>query len=171
MPAASEELYRRHGPALVRKAERLLHSHDDAVDLVHSLFVEFLERGEPARDLPYLFRVVTNRCLNLLRDERNRARLLAQQDPTLRGPVRTRCDDQALGLDLLAKLVARVDDDAAEIVVYRFFDDLSLDEVAALCGQSRRSVARRLEQARVEIARLLEDPEPKGGSAGPEGAA
>lgn len=166
MPASSEELYRRHGPALVRKAERLLHSHDDAVDLVHSLFVELLERGGPPRDLPYLFRTVTNRCLNLLRDDRNRARLLARQDPTLRGPVRTRCDEHALGLDLLAKLVARVDQQAAEVVVYRFFDDLSLDEVATLCGHSRRSVARWLDRAREEIARLLQESEPGPGGAG-----
>ena len=90
-----------------------------------------------------------------MRDQQNRARLLARQDPTLRGPVRTLCDDQAIGFDLLAKLLGGVDAATAEVVVYRFFDDLSLEEVAALCGQSRRTVSKRLDRARQEIARLL----------------
>jgi RNA polymerase sigma-70 factor, ECF subfamily len=153
MPAG-DELYRRYGPALLRKAERILQSREDAMDLVHTLFLDLLESGERP-DLPYLYRAVTNRCLNHVRDRRNRARLLARHDPALRGPVRTRCDDQVVGLDLLAKLVDRMDEAAAEVVVFRYFDDLSLEEIAGLCGQSRRTVSKRLEQARVEIARLL----------------
>ena len=149
-----DEVYRRYGPALVRKAERILQSHEDALDLVHTLFVELLE-NEQLPDLPYLYRATTNRCLNHLRDQQNRTRLLARQDPTLRGPVRTRCDDQVVGFDLLAKLVDRMDEAAAEVVVYRFFDDLSLEEIAQLCGQSRRTVSKRLERARAEITRLL----------------
>jgi RNA polymerase sigma-70 factor, ECF subfamily len=153
MPAR-DDLYRRYGPALLRKAQRILQSREDAMDLVHTLFVELLETGQ-SPDLPYLYRAVTNRCLNQVRDRQNRARLLARQDPLLRGPVRTRCDDQVVGLDLLAKLVDRMDEAAAEVVVFRFFDDLSLEEIAELCGQSRRTVSKRLERARAEIARLL----------------
>jgi RNA polymerase sigma factor (sigma-70 family) len=155
MPASGDHLYRRHGPALVRKAERMLGNREDALDLVHTLFVDLLQ-SEQTPDLPYLFRAATNRCLNHLRDQSNRARLLARQDPTLRGPVRTRCDEQVVGFDLLLKLIDRMDAAAVEVLVLRFFDDLSLDEIAQLAGQSRRTVARRLEQARTEIARLLE---------------
>jgi RNA polymerase sigma-70 factor, ECF subfamily len=153
MPAR-DDLYRRYGPALLRKAERILQSREDAMDLVHTLFVELLEAGQ-SPELPYLYRAVTNRCLNQVRDQKNRARLLARQDPTLRGPVRTRCDEQVVGFDLLAKLVDRMDQAAAEVVVFRFFDDLSLEEIAELCGQSRRTVAKRLDRARAEILRLL----------------
>jgi RNA polymerase sigma-70 factor, ECF subfamily len=149
-----DQVYRRYGPALVRKAERILQNREDALDLVQTLFVELLET-EMTPDLPYLYRATTNRCLNQLRDQQNRARLLARQDPALRGPVRTRCDEEVVGFDLLAKLVDRMDQAAAEVVVFRFFDDLSLEEIAQLCGQSRRTVAKRLDRAREEIARLL----------------
>jgi RNA polymerase sigma factor (sigma-70 family) len=158
MPASGDDLYRRHGPALVRKAERILQNREDALDLVHTLFVDLLQ-SEQTPDLPYLFRAATNRCLNHLRDQSNRVRLLARQDPTLRGPVRTRCDEQVLGIDLLLKLIDRMDAAAVEVLVLRFFDDLSLDEIAEVCGQSRRTVARRLDQARIEVTRLLEGAE------------
>ena len=36
--------------------------------------------------LPYLYRAVTNRCLNLIRDRAGRERLLAHQESALRGP-------------------------------------------------------------------------------------
>ncbi len=153
MPAR-DHLYRRYGPALVRKATRMLGSQEEALDLVQTLFVELLET-EMSPDLPYLYRATTNRCLNHLRDQRNRARLLASHEPALRGPVRTRCDDEVVGFDLLCKVIDRVDPAAAEVLVLRFFDDLTLEEIAQLYGQSRRTVAKRLDRARTEIAQLL----------------
>ena len=48
------ESYSRYGPALLRKAERLLQNHEDARDVVQALFVDLIERGEDETDLPYL---------------------------------------------------------------------------------------------------------------------
>jgi DNA-directed RNA polymerase specialized sigma24 family protein len=63
--------YRVFGPALVRKAERLLRSREDAVDVVHALFADLIPSWTPDVDLPYLYRAVTNRCLNLVRGVRD----------------------------------------------------------------------------------------------------
>src|SRR5512142_532754 len=122
--------YDRYAPALIRKAQRLLGTTVDAEDVVHGLFVDLLQKGGVSPDLPYLYRAVTNRCLTLLRDRDNRARLLVRHAPALRGPVRTLLDDRAVGLDLLARLVERLDTAHVETLVYRFFDDLSLEEIA-----------------------------------------
>jgi DNA-directed RNA polymerase specialized sigma24 family protein len=64
----ARDAYRKFGPALVRKAERILRSREDAVDVVHGLFVDLIGRGGGAVELPYLYRAVTNRCLNVVRD-------------------------------------------------------------------------------------------------------
>jgi RNA polymerase sigma-70 factor, ECF subfamily len=150
--------YRRYGPALVRKARRVLGNHADAQDVVQALFMELLASGERARyDLPYLYRAVTHRCLSLLRDEKNRARLLAQHQPLLRGQARTRCDDEVLGLDLLVKLTQALSAREAELVVYRYFDDLSQDEISELCGVSRKTVGKDLEQVRSAVRRLRDE--------------
>ena len=85
MAPASEHAaaYQRFGPALVRKAERILRNREDAVDVVQALFTELIARGAAPVDLPYLYRAVTNRALNVVRDARGRARLLERQQAAL----------------------------------------------------------------------------------------
>jgi RNA polymerase sigma-70 factor (ECF subfamily) len=139
--------YSRYGPALLRKAERMLRNRADAQDVVHALFLELLQQTTPRSDLPYLYRAVTNRCLNLLRDRSARARLLEQAALPLE-PVRTTCEARAIDLDLLSKLVAMLDRSASEILVYRYLDDMSQEEIAALLGLSRKTVGHKL--ARIE---------------------
>ncbi len=148
------EAYRRYGPALLRKGERLLGNRSDAEDVVQGLFADLVSRGERTMDLPYLYRALTNRCLNLLRDARNHERLLAHHDVALRGEVRTRCDEQVIGVDLLVKLVGRLDPKATEVLVYRYFDDLTQDEIAALLATSRKTVGKRLDKIRAAVRAL-----------------
>jgi RNA polymerase sigma-70 factor (ECF subfamily) len=152
------ELYRRYGPALLRKAERMLQNRDEAQDLVHGLFVDLLQRAEEPVDLPYLYRAITNRCLNLLRDRGRQGRLLAQHDSALRGVVRTRLDDRVVDRQLLARLGGLVDAGTWEVLVYHFVDDMSQDEIAALIGTSRKTVVRRLQRVRDELRALVAGP-------------
>jgi RNA polymerase sigma factor (sigma-70 family) len=148
------DAYQRYGPALLRKARRLLGNAADAEDIVHGLFIDILQKGDSPSDLPYLYRAVTNRCLTFIRDRDNRTRLLNQQEPLLRGAVRTRLEDRTVDLDLLAKLVERIDVTDAETLVYRFFDDLSLEEIADVMKVSRKTVGNRLARVSAEIAAL-----------------
>lgn len=156
-----EALYRKYGPALLRKAERLLGNRADAEDVVQALFSQLLYSGETRGvDLPYLFRATTHRCLNVLRDRSRQAELLAQQEPALRGPVRTRCEDRVIDLDLLTRLMRRLDDKVCAVLVYHFFDDLTQEEVAALAGLSRRTVGKYLQRIRDTLSQLSEGEAP-----------
>lgn len=142
------EAYRTYGPALLRKAERILLNPDDASDVVQALFVELIQRGPERPELPYLYRAVTNRALNLIRDRDNRQRLLGLQEPSLRGPVRTHLEDEVVNLDLLAKLVDRLDAKCLEVLTYCYIDDMSHDEAAELLGISRRAIGKRVAKIR-----------------------
>ncbi|HVH46750.1 MAG TPA: sigma-70 family RNA polymerase sigma factor [Labilithrix sp.] len=133
------EPYARYRGALLRKAQRLLGNRADAQDVVQSLFVDLYAKGE-APELPYLYRAVTNRCLSLLRDESNRTRLLEAHDDLFRGPVRTRCDDRVIDLDMLMKLAQSLDERHLQVLCYRYFDDMSHEEVASMIGLSRKTV-------------------------------
>lgn len=155
------QAYDRYAPALLRKAQRLLGSAVDAEDIVHGLFVDLLQKGDDSPELPYLYRAVTNRCLTPLRDRDNRTRLLARHEPALRGPIRTRVDDRAMGLDLLAHLLERLEPAHVETLVYRFFDDMSLDEIADVMQVSRKTVGNRLARVQEEVESL--DVTPTGG--------
>jgi RNA polymerase sigma factor (sigma-70 family) len=148
------DAYSRYAPALLRKAERMLQNRADAQDVVQTLFLEILQQGIPRTDLPYLYRAVTNRCLNMLRDHSARARLLERHDGVLRGPVRTTCEDRAIDLDLLSRLVLALDQQAAEILVYRYVDDMSQEEIAEFVGLSRKTVGQRLARIRSAVLEL-----------------
>ena len=146
------EAYQLYGRALRRKAARMLGSDADAGDVVQALFVELLERPELPLDLPYLYRAVTNRCLSIIRDESNRARLLPPEP--LASPARTLLDDRAISHDLLVKLARRLDDEHCQVLTYRFVDDMTQDEIARLLGLSRKTIGHRLDTIRAAVEQL-----------------
>ncbi len=151
-PASDHEAaYQRYGAALVRKAERILRNREDAVDVVQALFVELIaaNREEPM-DLPYLYRAVTNRALNVVRDARGRARLLEREQGSLAPRARLADSTRVVGLDLLTRLCDRLDEAHREVMVARYLDELTQDEIAELYGVSRKTVGKRL--ARVDAA-------------------
>jgi RNA polymerase sigma factor (sigma-70 family) len=151
------EAYERYGRALRRKATRILGSADDANDVVQALFMDLLgkrdERDVPL-DLPYLYRAVTNRCLTLLRDESNRARLLERNDGALAPSLRTACEERTITLDLLAKLVRELDPEHCEVLAYRYLDDMTQDEIATLLDLSRKTIGHRLDRIREAVVRI-----------------
>ena len=156
MEAASDpqSAYRAYGPALVRKAERILRSREDAVDIVHALFADLLPRWSSDVDLPYLYRAVTNRCLNAVRDRGTRARLL-ERDQRSAAPIgRVRLDDQIVGIGLIAALAERLDEGHMEVLVARFVDDLTQEEIAAHLKLSRKTIGKRLDRIREEVIAL-----------------
>jgi RNA polymerase sigma-70 factor (ECF subfamily) len=154
-PAADPQAaYRAYGPALVRKAQRLLRNREDAVDIVHALFVELLPRWNPDVDLPYLYRAVTNRCLNAIRDRATRARLLERDGGAAAPLSRVQLEDEVVGLGLLAALTDRLDQPHLEVLIARFVDDMTQEEIAAHLGISRKTVGKRLDRIRDEVIAL-----------------
>jgi RNA polymerase sigma-70 factor (ECF subfamily) len=138
----------------VRKAERVLRSREDAVDVVHGLFADLIPRWTNDVDLPYLYRAVTNRCLNVVRDRSTRARLL-EREQTAAAPVgRVRLDDQVVGVGLIAALADRLDEGHMEVLVARFVDDMTQEEIAEHLGLSRKTIQKRLDRIRDEVIAL-----------------
>jgi RNA polymerase sigma factor (sigma-70 family) len=156
MTLDAETAYRQMGPALVRKAQRMLRNREDALDIVQSLFMELLPHWNPEMNLPYLYRATTNRCINRLRDEKNRSRLLGQDGDATAHQRRTRCDEQALETDLIVRLSDLLDDAHMEILTCRFIDDMTQDETAAHLGVSRKTVGKRLATIRAKTQKLMD---------------
>lgn len=148
------EAYQRYGPALLRKCQRMLQNRHDSEDIVQGLFVDLLKRGETDVDLPYLYRAVTNRCINHLKYGANRRRLLQQHDVRLRGAARLACDEQVIGVDLLVKLTQKLDRQHSEVLVFRFFDEMSTRQIGELVGTSRKTVEKRLRRIKAEVKQL-----------------
>lgn len=148
--------YQRYGPALVRKARRMLANEADALDVVQALFIDLLQKGRTEVDLPYLYHAVTRRCLNWLRDERNHARLLAREQPTLQGAPRISPDTQVLGLKTLGLLAQRLDPNVLETLVYRHVDEMGVEEIGEIMRVSRKTVSARLKLAELAVREMRE---------------
>jgi RNA polymerase sigma-70 factor (ECF subfamily) len=140
--------YRTFGPALVRKAERILRSREDAVDVVHALFADLIPRWSSEFNLPYLYRAVTNRCLNMLRDSSTKSRLLEREQAAATPVARVRLDDHVVGVGLIAKLADQLDRGHLEVLVCRFVDDMTQEEIAEHLGLSRKTIGKRLDRIR-----------------------
>jgi RNA polymerase sigma factor (sigma-70 family) len=149
-----EAAYQRYGPALVRKAERILRNREDAIDCVQALFTELIARREDAVDLPYLYRAITNRALNVVRDARGRARLLEREHGALVPAARLADSTRVVGVDLLARLCDRLDAAHREVLVARYLDELTQEEIATLYGVSRKTVGKRLARVDAVAAEL-----------------
>lgn len=149
-----QSAYRAYGPALVRKAERILRNREDATDVVHALFADLIPKWSRDVDLPYLYRAITNRCLNVVRDRGTRARLL-EREQTVAAPVgRVKLEDQIVGVGLIAALAERLDPGHMEVLVARFVDDMTQEEIADHLKLSRKTIGKRLDRIRDEVIAL-----------------
>ncbi len=148
-----KEIYERYGPALVRKAERMLRRRDDALDIVHGLFVDLLASNAAPPELPYLYRATTNRCLNFLRDKKNRARLL---DAAALPSHAVSDEARALSMDALLRFVPSLDEKRAEVFAFHFLDELTQEEIEALTGTSRRTIGKYIQDIRDQMGALWE---------------
>ena len=149
-----QSAYRAYGPALVRKAQRILHSREDATDIVQALFVDLIPRWSRDVDLPYLYRAITNRCLNALRDRRTRTRILEREGTAVAPVARVRLEDQVVGVRLIAALAEQLDEGHLEVLVARFVDDMTQDEISEHLGLSRKTIGKRLDRIRDAVIAL-----------------
>lgn len=154
-PAADlQTAYRAYGPALVRKAERILRNREDAIDVVHALFADLIPTWNVEMTLPYLYRAITNRCLNAVRDRGTRARLLERESAVAAPVGRVKLEDHIVGVGLLAALAERLDAGHMEVLVARFVDDMTQEEIAEHLGLSRKTIGKRLDRIRGEVTSL-----------------
>ena len=148
------DIYTKYGPALARKCERMLGNSHDAEDVVQALFVELIQKGKTdVVDLPYLYRAATNRCISILRSRKNRSRLLKKQEVVI-APPRSALDEQVMSLELLGKLVSRLDKKSAAILVYKYLDGMGHEEIGELLGVTRRTVHNKLQKVRKAAVKL-----------------
>ncbi|MEZ4385473.1 MAG: sigma-70 family RNA polymerase sigma factor [Nannocystaceae bacterium] len=148
--AVLETAYRTHGPVVLRRARSILGNEADAREVVQELFTSLLARPEQYSGqgslVAFLYRATTHRCLNRLRDARNRLRLL-----DARGPQESSRAAQAEDRAVLRQYLARLPEDQAQVIVYYYLDEMSQAEIAGLLGCSRRHVGHLLERARAGL--------------------
>lgn len=153
---AAARLYRDYGPAVFRRCLRLLHDREAAQDATQEVFMRLVKnmdrlavRGDA---LPWIYRVTTNHCLNVLRNSGRHAEDLLPADLESEGrPAEEALPDRRLAQELLG----RFDADTQAVVVGVYVDGMEREEVATALGISKRTVSRRLEKFLSSTRRIV----------------
>ena len=153
-------LYRAHHRDLVRLATLLVDDQGSAEEAVQDAFVSVARRGPAGIDDPaaYLRTAVLNNARSALRRRRVRRRHLR----SVEGPATSPGADHAVLVDEDARLVLaalrRLSERQREVLVLRYWADLSEAEIAASLGISAGSVKTHAHRGTTALARILEAP-------------
>lgn len=137
-----DRIYGLHAPSVFRRARRLLGNDADAYEVVQDVFLSLFEKPEQYEGrsalTTFLYGMTTNACLNRIRNQKNRLRLLRErvQTPEEQG-VRELSPEQR---SLLHRCLERMPEELAKAAVYYCVDELSHQDIARLLGCSRRHV-------------------------------
>lgn len=150
-------LYLQYGASVVRRASQILRSHDEAREILQEVFARLVARPDLARGVrdpaSFLYTVTTSACLNRIRNQRNRTRLLEQQvQPWQSERAPGSAEDRAVVLDLLGKLP----DDEASAAIYYHLDGMTHHEIAEVLGCSRRHVASLIDRVHARVRQFEE---------------
>jgi RNA polymerase sigma factor (sigma-70 family) len=150
------ELFRAYYLDLVRLAARLVNSSAAAEDIVQDVFASVQRRGKRLDDpVPYLRAAVVNRARSVLR-RRRVAALLGVMSSAHAQPADTAALERAEQTRVLAA-IKRLPGRQREIVVLRFYEDLTVAEVAHLLGISPGAVSSSAARAMTTLKLALGD--------------
>lgn len=136
------EQFRLHGPSVYRRARHLLGNAEDADDVMQEVFLTLarkigsFDRHESA--LNWLYRVTTNRCLDLLRRKKARATFALKYRPEL---GQQWVPDNAVALQ---QVLRGFKPEEQQVLVYAYCDGMSHQEIAKILNVSARTVGNML---------------------------
>jgi RNA polymerase sigma-70 factor (sigma-E family) len=152
-------LYRAHALALTRLAKLLLGDQASAEDVVHDAFLSLYRAAPRLRDrdqmLPYLRACVINGSRSALRSRRRALLRKLHHEP----PVLSAESAAMTGEDRRAVLaaIARLPRRSREVIVLRYYLDLTDQEIAAVLRVSRGTVSSTVSRGLAVIARELKE--------------
>lgn len=156
---AFETLYLRHREWVWRVALRYLGDESEAWDIVQIVFLDFLKRFPgftlTSRLTTYLYPVTRHFAYAAAR-KRKRAILGVDDESPLPAPLAMDADaDGDERLSQLRAALSRIPAIHAEVLLMRFVDDMSMEEIGAALGVPAGTVKSRLHHA---LSKLQADP-------------
>jgi RNA polymerase sigma-70 factor, ECF subfamily len=157
---AFEELYQRHRNWVFRLAYRFTGNEQDALDVLQETFAYFLKRTPTlalwVKLTTFLYPVVKNIALT---QRRKRGRAGPADVVLEQAAARTESPDAELGREDLLGVLAALPEAHREVLLMRFVDGMSLEEIAVSLQIPIGTVKSRLHNA---IAKLREDRRTRG---------
>jgi RNA polymerase sigma-70 factor (ECF subfamily) len=148
-----EQLYRRHGPALLLFAAAITGERSRAQDVLHQVFLKLLgdQHLRRAADVKaYLFACVRNAALNDARVSRRNVALADESVAWFEPPARDFAEEENL-----RRALAELPDDQREVTVLHIWGELTFAQIADLLTISANTAASRYRYALVRLRELM----------------
>ena len=159
-----EMVIRKFREPLYFHARYIVKDHQEAYDVVQEVFIKAMREQRLFNDefkiKAWLFRVTSNLCFNQVRNRKRRGAIL----DTMMKP-------EAFGADQIETIFAgeqrnevmaalgKLSEDHKEILILRYYDDLSYSEIADVLQVKLGTVMSRLSRARVRLLDVVQDSE------------
>lgn len=140
-----EDLYRRYGPSVYARCRRVLGDPAAAEDATQEVFIRayrHLERlpSDDTQVLYWLYRVSTNYCLNVIRNQKRRQELTEQTH----GGVESDPEATLLDRHEARRLVGRAPAKMRAVAMLYYLDDMDQRTIAEILDITPRTVINRL---------------------------
>jgi RNA polymerase sigma-70 factor (ECF subfamily) len=145
-----DEIFNAHAQLVYRTAYGVTGSHEDAEDVLQTIFLRLIRREFPP-DLQknpkaYFYRAAVNLSLDTIRLRRRTTLIEASELVDLPAPVQDSVDDEHHRW---------LYEESAELLILRYVHHKSDAEIARMMGVSRGSIALKLFRSRARLKKLL----------------
>lgn len=158
------ELYQRHYSKLCHYCFTIVHNYEEAADLAQDAFAKAAEKitclKSPALFSSWLFRIAHNACIDKAKDKQRHQMIPAD------GPYQFADEefdlDTALAredaIDRISLLVQQLSPEARTLLLAKYCEGRSIQELTQLWGISESAVKMRLARARSRVLNLYKSP-------------
>ena len=159
-----EDYYVRYGPMVLRRCRQMLKNEENAMDAMHDVFTKLLlyrERLKGIYPSSLLFRISTNVCLNMIRDQRSH-HSIHEENILTRIAFFDEREERFIINDLLGRIFKKKEKKSTRVIAaMHFVDGMTLKEVAAEVGLSLSGVRKRI-KGLLECAKQIKEIENEG---------
>ena len=151
-----EGLYCRYYSSMVAIAYCVLREHSIAEDAAQQAFLRALRNLQSLRHKDKFASWLTRLCKNVAKDmiTAKPGRIKTLEIPQLQFPDKTNKDD--IGQEVRQALES-ISTSAKELVVLRYYDNLSYEKISGILGISEATIGRKLRKAKRNIAKYLQN--------------
>jgi RNA polymerase sigma-70 factor, ECF subfamily len=148
------QLYNRYGPAIFSRCRRLLRDPIAAEDATQEVFLRVLKHigsaPEETAVLAWIYRISTNYCLNLLRNDARHAEPMSVMPET----ATANFEDSLVSRDITDRLMKDAPEELRAPVMLYHVKGMEQAAIARVLGISRRTVLYRLSEFSERARRL-----------------
>ena len=152
-----ERIFREQGRFIYRTAYGVTGSTEDAQDILQTIFLRLWRRELPPsfwkNPKPYLYRAAVNLALDIVRARKRR--VFVRESECLEIPASAEKSIDGQIHERLYEAIAKLNPEAAEIVILRYLHNFSDAQIAKMLGTSRTTIAVRLFRVRARLKKLI----------------